>query len=92
MEIRVTHDLGRERAAQRIRAAAERLEIAPASAERESAYGGVLVKETPMGAVTASWEAGESDVCVRVEKKPAFLPGGTVKRVLEEGLREALGA
>jgi len=88
MEIRVEHALGRDGAVQALKAAAEAEGLsAPESADP---YGGSLEKETPLGAIRASWEVGETEVVVRIEKKPAFLPEATVVRFLEEGLRSAL--
>ena len=90
MEIRVSHTLERSQAAARIREAARKLDVMPAEDGDEGEFGGTMAKDTPLGSVQASWEAFEAEVVVHIVRKPAFLPEGTVRRLLEDGLRDAL--
>ena len=92
MEIRVPHSLQPDEAAARVRAAAERYDLVVPDEPPSSASepGGVLVKETPLGSVRARWVAQANEFVVTVEDRPAFLPEGTVRRALEDGLREML--
>lgn len=90
MEIRVSHALVRAAAAERIRAAAEKLDVRPEELSQETEFAGRLHKDTPLGSVRASWQALEREVVVTIEERPAFLPEGTVRRLLEDGLRQAL--
>jgi len=88
MEIRVQHTLQPDEAAARVQAAAARYDLVVEDTTAGS--GGVLVKETPLGSVRARWEVVASELVVTVEERPAFLPEGTVRRALEDGLREML--
>lgn len=92
VEIRMPHTLERASAAERIRAAAAKLELSTpdAAGSASTEFSGQLSKETPFGPVLASWEALEVEVVVRIEQKPAFLPQSTITRLLEDGLRDAL--
>ena len=88
MEIRVAHGLSREEAARRMRDAARNIEAR--TEDDEGGLGGSLVKDTPLGSITARWEAAESEVVVTIVSKPKWLPDKTVRAPLESGLREAL--
>jgi len=90
MEVRIDHDLEPAEAARRLRRAAQELDLEEATDEPQGDLHGAFRKTTPMGAVKASWKAEAGSVEVRVLDKPAFLPGGMVKNMLEEGLAKAL--
>jgi len=88
MQIRMPHSLEPEEVGRRVRAAAERHDVAAGADESDCA--GELLKKTPLGAVRASWRADATEVVVDVRERPAFLPEGTVRRLLEEALSSAL--
>lgn len=90
MEVRVPHQLELDEAVRRILTAAETLELSMRPGK--DPHSGRVTKETPLGAVEASWRALESEVLVTIENKPAFLPGATVERMLRDGLTDALGS
>ena len=92
MEIRVAHSLERALAAERVRAAAARHDVRPEDPSRETDYGGALQKDTPLGSVRATWIATASEVVVCIEGVPAFVPEATVRRLLEDGLRQVLAS
>ena len=87
MEIRIPHGSNPDQAAERVRqAAADHDLVVPAEAASD-AHSGTLVKETPLGSVRARWQVLDQELVVVVEDRPAFLPEGTVRRALEDGLR-----
>lgn len=88
MEIRVTHTLGREQGMQRMLAAAGRLGLE--LEVQEGAYEGEVRKSSPLGAIQARFSILEAEAVIVITKKPAFLPQDTVRRAIEEGLREEL--
>jgi len=91
MEIRVPHTLPADEAAARVRKAAERFDLfVPDGGAAVTGTAGVLVKETHLGSVRARWEVLADELVVTVEERPAFLPEGTVRRALEDGLRQML--
>ena len=91
MEIRVPHTLDRATAAQRIRAAIDRMDMAPTADDAQGGeFGGACSKDTPLGSVEARWEAAEGEVIVTVTRKPAWLSEGAVRKPLESGLQDAL--
>lgn len=90
IEVEIQHSHTPDAAADRIRAAADRLDVQPIDHEAAGPHGGAMRKDTPLGSVVAHWEAFELRVVVRVVEKPAFLPEGTVRRLLEDGLKDAL--
>lgn len=82
--------LAPEETARRVREAARRHELR-ATAGAEDALEGELEKPTPFGPVRARWRAEPGALVVTVVARPAFLPETTVRRALENGLRELLG-
>ncbi len=90
MEVRVSHGLGTAEATRRLRDAAREMDVRIEEDAGEGATTGTLIKESPLGAVRARWEVQEEAVAVRIEKKPAFLPESTIRRLLEEGLEKVL--
>ena len=91
IEVQISHEHTPSEAADRIRRAAERMDVQPVDQSSMGPFGGAMRKDTPLGSVVAHWEARESILVVQVVEKPAFLPEGTVRRLLEEGLKDALG-
>ena len=89
MEIRVPHGMDAARAAARVQEAAAQhdLKVPTDGGPASDPHAGTLVKETPLGSVRARWQALEDELVVTVEDRPAFLPEGTVRRALEDGLR-----
>ena len=88
MEIRVSHSLPAEEAVERLSATAARQEI---EFTRDPAgLAGTMSRATGLGTVRASWQLSDTTLVVVVEQRPAFLPEETVRRVLEQGLRDAL--
>lgn len=90
IQVEIPHAHTAEDAADKVRAAAERLDVQPVDQESAGPRGGAMRKDTPLGSVVARWEAHEEKVVVEVVEKPAFLPEGTVRRLLEDGLKDAL--
>lgn len=88
MDVRVDHALGQAAASERVRAAAERLELELELGPGE--HEGQLRKLMPLGPVESRFEVHEDHVLVTITKKPAFLPDGMIQRALEEGLRDEL--
>jgi hypothetical protein len=87
MEVVVAHELTPETVAERVRVAAERADVLVEARE----LGGSVAKDTPLGSVRATYTVRTGDVLVVVEQRPAWLPEDTVRRMIEEGLRSALG-
>ena len=90
IEVELPHSHTPAEAASRIRAAAARMDVVSIDHAAAGPNGGAMRKDTPLGSVVAHWEAKAQCVLVQVVEKPAFLPEGTVRRLLEEGLTEAL--
>ena len=90
IEVEIPHSHSPAEAAQRVRAAAERLDVLPVDQEELGSHGGTMRKDTPLGSVVARWTAHEAHVTVTILQKPAFLPESTVRRLLLEGLAQAL--
>ena len=95
MEVRVAHRMDPKEVARRIRDAGRKRGLEEIDGKRpgtghDDELGGAFAKGTPMGAVAASWNVTPDEVVVRVLKKPSFLPGSTVARLLEDGLRDVL--
>ena len=90
MEVRIDHELEPAEAARRLRRAAQELNLDEVADEPQGDLHGAFCKATPMGAVKAGWKVEAGHVEVRVLDKPAFLPEGMVKGMLEEGLAKAL--
>lgn len=91
MEIRVPHTLKPEDASARLRVAAERFDLSiPTDAGGSAENEGVLVKETPLGDVRARWQVSTSELVITVEERPGFLPENTIRRALEDNLKEIL--
>ena len=88
MEVRIEHALEPDAIVERLAAAVREHDI-ELTAEGDG-RAGQLEKATPLGTVRASYEIGADVVVVTVLQKPAFLPEGTVRRLLEENLAEAL--
>ena len=88
VEIRIPHRLGPEEAAARIVALAGDHDVG--LAPDPDGRSGTIEKTTPLGAVRGTYAVEGDEVVVTIEKKPAFLPEATVRRVLEENLRAAL--
>ena len=87
MEIRVAHDLEPGEVVQRVRLAARQHDL---ELQEDGEHSGSLAKVTALGTVRARWSAAAGELLVIVEERPAFLPKETVRRLLEEGLREVL--
>lgn len=92
MEIRVPHQLTPEAVAERVRGASRRHGLAVPEGSAALPLSGEVEKETPLGTVRAHWRAEPDALIVTVLEKPAFLPDGTVRHALEDGLREALAS
>ncbi|MCZ6596434.1 MAG: hypothetical protein O7B99_02225 [Planctomycetota bacterium] len=88
VEIRIPHRLALEEAAARIVALAGDHDVG--LVPDPDGRGGSIEKATPVGAVHGRYVVEGDAVVVTIEKKPAFLPEATVRRVLEENLRAAL--
>ena len=88
MEIRVPHGLSPNEVHERMRKLAQ--ENAVELETHDDGSGGSLRKGTPLGAVSASFAVEPSEIIVRIDQKPAFLPERKVREMLEEGLRDAL--
>ncbi len=88
MEIRIAHSLDPDDVAQRILDAASEIDVeVDVSPDKRS---GSLQKDTPLGAVQGRYEVEETEVVVHIEKRPAWAPENTIRRLLEEGLSKAL--
>jgi hypothetical protein len=94
MEFRVAHGLDVRVAAERVRAAIRRLDLAPSAEEAagESELGGRATKDTPLGSVRARWSSEAGAILVRVEEKPPFLSDETVRRLISERLESELAS
>ncbi len=90
MEIRVAHRLDPDAAAERLADVARANDIALELDDGAGGRAGRLAKTTPLGEVSGRFVIEVTEVLVRVERKPAFLPEGTVRRLLEENLGGAL--
>ncbi|MFT5288204.1 MAG: hypothetical protein ACI8QS_000044 [Planctomycetota bacterium] len=90
IEIEIAHSHGADEASNRVRAAAERLDVQAVDPSATAGHSGAMRKDTPLGSVVAEWVATASSVTVTVTKKPGFVPEGTIRRMLEDGLKEAL--
>jgi len=90
MDVRINHELEPAEAARRIRKAAHELGLEAVEDGPQGDLLGAFRKGTPMGAVSASWQVTADAVEVKILQKPAFLPGGTVAKLLEDGLADAL--
>jgi hypothetical protein len=85
MEVRVRHGLSVPELVQRIRAAADRhdVEFTPGADETR----GTLGKNAGfLGEVRAEYAIEPDALVVTVTKRPAFLPEGTLRRMLEDEL------
>ncbi len=85
MEVRVAHKLSALEIVRRIRVAAERhdVEFTPGADETR----GVLSKNAGfLGTVRAEYAIEADALVVNVRDKPAFIPEGTLRRMLEEEL------
>ena len=85
------HALEPEDAAARVRAAADRIE-ARHETSSDDGLGGTMSKDTPFGALRAEWRVSAGEIVVTIAKRPAFLPEGAVRRMLTDGLGEALSS
>jgi hypothetical protein len=88
-EVRVAHGLPREVARERFAALARRngVAIEPADGLR-----GTLERTLPfVGKLRGEFEVGEGEVVVRVLEAPAFPSAETVRRMVADELRKALG-
>ncbi len=87
MEVRVAHQLAVQEVARRIRGAAERhdVEFTPGADETR----GVLSKNAGfLGTVRAEYTIEADALVVIVRDRPAFLPEGTLRRMLEQELNK----
>ncbi len=85
MEVRVPHQLAAQEIVRRIRGAAERhdVEFTPGADETR----GVLAKDAGfLGTVRAEYTIEADALVVIVRDRPAFLPEGTLRRMLEQEL------
>lgn len=90
MEIRVGHELGREPALERLRRAAEKLGL---ELEAEpGAFDGLVRRTLPFGVIESSFAVSEQEVRVTLLRKPAVIPEGAVRRLVEDGLRQELAS
>lgn len=89
MEIRVPHQLAPDEVARRIATAADRhdVEFVPDA----SGASGTLSKDAGfLGTVRARYSIEPGELVVVVSERPAFLPEGTLRRMIEDELRKLL--
>lgn len=90
MEIRITHTLEPDAAAARLAELARDNDIELELDDDAGGRAGRLAKSTPFGAVSGRFRMEPGEVVITIEKRPAFLPEATVRRLLEENLGDAL--
>ncbi len=91
MEVRVTHTLSPEEVTRRIAAAADKhdVEFTP----NANGTGGVLSKDAGfLGTVRAQYSIEPQALVVLVSEKPAFLPEGTLRRMIEDELEKLVAS
>lgn len=89
MEVEVEHGLGREQAAERVQAAAQKhgveIEASPDGTE------GTLVHAAPLvGKVRARYTVTDSALRVEVLDRPRLIPEGVLRRMIEEEIGKLL--